>query len=90
MRRVSATIHGRVHGVGFRAQMVREARVHGVTGWVENRPDGTVALEAQGDGDAVAALLAWCAQGPPAARVTRVTTAELAVVPDEVGFAQRR
>ena len=90
MRRVRAVVTGRVQGVAFRASTVDEARGHGLTGWVRNRPDGSVELEAQGDEVQVAALLAWCAHGPPAARVTDVTIEERDAVPDEHGFLQRR
>ena len=81
---------GRVQGVCFRASTVDEARDHGLTGWVRNLPDGAVELEAQGDDASVAALLAWCAHGPPAARVTGVAVEDLAVVADERGFETRR
>jgi acylphosphatase len=89
MRRVRAIVTGRVQGVAYRASTVFEARTLGVTGWVRNRPDGSVELEAQGDDDGVAALLAWCAHGPPAARVTRVSTDDIAAVGDELDFVQR-
>jgi acylphosphatase len=90
MRRTRAIVSGRVQGVGFRASTVDEARGHGLTGWVRNRVDGTVELEAQGDEAGVTALLAWCAHGPPAARVTGVAVEERDVIPDEHGFLQRR
>jgi acylphosphatase len=90
MRRVRVIVTGRVQGVYFRASTVDEARSHGLTGWVRNRADGSVELEAQGDEDQVAALLAWCAHGPPAARVTHVAVEECDVVSDEHGFLQRR
>lgn len=81
---------GRVQGVCYRASTVEEARDRGLTGWVRNLPDGAVELEAQGDDARVAALLAWCAHGPPAARVTGVAVEELAAIGDERGFVQRR
>jgi len=90
MRRVRALVSGRVQGVAFRASTVDEARAHGLTGWVRNLPDGSVELEAQGDPVRVAALLAWCAHGPPAARVTGVETEEREAIRDEPGFLQRR
>jgi acylphosphatase len=90
MRRVRAIVTGRVQGVFYRASTVSEARDHGLTGWVRNLPDGSVELEAQGDDARVAALLAWCAHGPPAARVTGVAVEELAPIGDERGFVQRR
>jgi acylphosphatase len=90
MRRVSAIISGRVQGVGFRASTVGVARGHGLTGWVRNRADGSVELEAQGNDAQVAALLAWCAHGPPTARVTGVAVEDRDAIPDEHGFLQRR
>jgi acylphosphatase len=90
MRRIRALVSGRVQGVAFRASTVAEAYTLGLTGWVRNRADGSVELEAQGDPVQVAALLAWCAHGPPAARVAGVDVEERDAVPDEVGFLQRR
>jgi acylphosphatase len=90
MRRVRAIVTGRVQGVAFRAFTVDEARDRGLTGWVRNRADGSVELEAQGDDAHVAALLAWCAHGPPAARVSDVAVEELAMIAGEHGFVQRR
>jgi acylphosphatase len=89
MRRVRAIVTGRVQGVAYRASTVHEARGHGLTGWVRNRPDGAVELEAQGSEAAVAGLLAWCAHGPPAARVTGVAAEDLQLLTDERGFVQR-
>ncbi|KAA9107670.1 acylphosphatase [Microbacterium rhizomatis] len=78
MRRVHVIVSGQVQGVGYRytARMIaREARV---TGWVRNRPDGTVEAEIEGPGDAVDEMLAWMAEGPPGSRVdaARVTEVE--------------
>jgi acylphosphatase len=87
---VRAIVTGRVQGVCYRASTVDEARGHGLTGWVRNLPDGSVELEAQGDEARVAALLAWCAHGPPAARVAGVGVEDRDVVADEAGFVQRR
>ena len=90
MRRVRVIVTGRVQGVAFRASTVDEAYGHGLTGWVRNRTDGSVELEAQGDEARVQALIAWCAHGPPAARVANVAVEDCAVVVGEHGFVQRR
>jgi acylphosphatase len=90
MRRVRTIVTGRVQGVSYRASTVDEARDHGLTGWVRNLPDGAVELEAQGDDARVEALLAWCAHGPPAARVTGVAVEDRDVIDGERGFTVRR
>jgi acylphosphatase len=90
MRRVRAIVSGRVQGVSYRAATADEARRLGVTGWVRNLDDGSVELEAEGPDDRVAALLAWCAHGPPSARVTGVAVDERVPTAAEPGFQIRR
>lgn len=41
--------HGRVQHCGFRMTTWKFAREQHITGWVFNRPDGCVELEAQGE-----------------------------------------
>ena len=71
-----AIVHGRVQGVFFRDTTRRQAAARGVTGWVRNRPDGTVEAVFEGEPDAVDRLLAVAGVGPPGARVDRVDTVE--------------
>ena len=89
MRRIRAIVSGRVQGVSFRAATRAEAHRLGVVGWVKNRPDGSVELEAEGPEDMIAALLAWCDQGPPAASVARVAVDDLPVIGAERSFEVR-
>ncbi len=56
--RLRVTFTGRVQGVGFRAFVSRAAMRLGLTGWVENLPDGSVAAELQGERADIDALLA--------------------------------
>jgi acylphosphatase len=72
-------VSGRVQGVFFRDAMRREARRHGVTGWVRNRSDGTVQAHLEGAPDAVAAVVLWCRSGPRGAEVEdlRVAAAQV-------------
>jgi acylphosphatase len=67
-------VRGRVQGVYYRASALREARRLGLTGWVANRPDGSVELVAEGEEDQVKDLLAWSQHGPSTARVEKVDT----------------
>ena len=71
---VDVTVSGRVQGVSFRAYAEQEARRLGVTGWVRNEPDGSVAGHFEGDPTAVEAMVEWCREGPRLARVQRVLT----------------
>lgn len=87
MRRARAIVSGRVQGVSYRASTASEARRIGVVGWVRNRADGTVELEVEGTPEQVAALLAWCEHGPPAAKVTNLAVEDLPVKGNETMFA---
>jgi acylphosphatase len=65
-------VRGSVQGVFFRDSCRREAETRGVAGWVSNRSDGAVEAVFEGDADAVAALVDWCARGPRSADVDSV------------------
>jgi len=65
-------VEGRVQGVWFRGATREQARRHGVAGWARNLADGRVEAVFEGPREAVAALVAFCGQGPPAARVDHV------------------
>lgn len=73
---VEVTVSGHVQGVSFRAYTQQEAGRLGVTGWVSNEPDGTVAGHFEGPAGAVDALVGWCHAGPRLARVERVVVRE--------------
>lgn len=78
MKAVQARVTGRVQGVSFRWYAQERARELGVVGWVRNEPDGSVLLHAEGEDDAVDALVAWCHDGPGFARVQHVAVREAA------------
>lgn len=65
-------VFGAVQGVGYRLSAASAARSRGLSGWVRNRPDGTVEAVFEGDADMVEAMVRWCARGPQGARVERV------------------
>ncbi len=69
-------IEGRVQGVFFRDSARGQARSMGVTGWVRNRPDGTVEAVVEGPEDRVGQFTSWCRRGPSSARVDRVQEIE--------------
>jgi len=71
--RASLNIRGRVQGVFFRQSTRETATSYGLTGWVRNHPNGSVEAVVEGPELAVRQVIAWCRQGPAAARVDEVT-----------------
>ena len=86
MKRVRATISGRVQGVFFRASTREQALKLGLTGHAENLADGCVEVLACGSNESLDELQRWLQRGPPSARVEGVTREAL---PDQKlqGFA---
>ena len=74
-------ITGRVQGVFFRGWTQREAERRGLSGWVRNEDDGSVAALICGPPEAVEDLVAALRSGPSAARVDRVEVQEAEAAP---------
>ncbi|HOW32384.1 MAG TPA: acylphosphatase [Bacteroidales bacterium] len=69
MRSVEITIRGRVQGVGFRYYTLKVAGELHITGYIRNKPDGSVFIEAEGEKQNIESFLMCCRQGPPRAHV---------------------
>ena len=76
MKRVRATVRGRVQGVFFRAEARARAESLGVSGWVRNASDGTVEAVFEGDPERVDSMVEWCRRGPSGALVDEVEVTE--------------
>ena len=72
-------VTGRVQGVGYRYFMSRAARELHITGWVRNRPDGTVEALIAGEVASVEELSRLCRRGPRMAEVRGVEEQEAPV-----------
>ena len=57
MIRRRVVVHGHVQGVFFRETARRRGLSAGVSGWIRNRPDGTVEAVLEGERDAVERLV---------------------------------
>ncbi|MCP3425334.1 acylphosphatase [Rothia sp. AR01] len=68
--RLEATVSGRVQGVGFRYWTMGLAREHGLVGYAENLPDGSVEIVAEGSRDGVEHLLSALGSGDTAGSVS--------------------
>ncbi len=67
-------VYGTVQGVGFRFYTNKKAIELGISGYVQNKPDGSVYIEAEGDETSLSSFIDWCNIGPQWARVTKVET----------------
>ncbi len=76
MKRVQLIVHGRVQGVGFRYFTTMEAHRHHIAGFVRNRPDGTVEIEAEGPDAELTAFVTAIETGPRYGHVNHVDRTE--------------
>jgi acylphosphatase len=74
MKRLEASIYGRVQGVFFRDTTRQEAQRRQITGWVRNETDGSVRVVAEGEQDALETFESFLSRGPARAEVRRVET----------------
>lgn len=72
--RVHAIIKGKVQNVFFRASTAEKAKQFNIKGYVKNRNDDSVELDAEGKKEQLMKLLEWCHKGPPTALVESVET----------------
>lgn len=79
MKRTHVFISGSVQGVFFRASTQKAAIFFKLTGWVRNLPDGRVEAVFEGNDGDVDAMVDWCKEGPPFARVADIEVIEEAV-----------
>src|SRR3954471_10879066 len=70
--RCRVIVRGKVQGVGFRWFVRERARELQLAGRVCNRADGSVEVEAEGESQAVGALLEQLRVGPTGAKVSGV------------------
>lgn len=82
-------ISGQVQGVYYRASTRDKALALGLTGWVQNLPDGRVEAVACGELGAVAEFEEWLWKGPVTADVENVEVGDWPAEPLE-GFELRR
>lgn len=89
LQRAHVYISGSVQGVGLRASARQQARELGLTGWIENLPDGRVEAVFEGSPDDVRRMTQWCEQGPTYATIEGVEVQEEDVRGDLRGFEVR-
>lgn len=86
MKHYKIRVFGKVQGVWFRQSALEKARELGLSGKVENLPDGSVDIEAEGSEENLQKLLDWCREGPEHASVEDISYTE-AELEDYKGFS---
>ncbi|MBN1337796.1 MAG: acylphosphatase [Bacteroidales bacterium] len=76
MKHINISIRGRVQNVGFRFSCMEAAYKTGITGFVKNRRDGTLYIEAEGTPENIEKFIQWCSKGPIWAKVHDVHLSE--------------
>ncbi|MDA3953621.1 MAG: acylphosphatase [Bacteroidales bacterium] len=77
IKSIKINIYGEVQGVGFRYCALQKANELGITGFVKNRTDGSVYIEADGEIEILEKLIFWCRQGPPRSKVDDVKVVDI-------------
>jgi len=72
MKRLELTVHGLVQGISYRAFVERAARERYLFGRVQNLPDGSVRVVAEGEEGALRAFLAQLKEGYRFAKVEKI------------------
>ncbi len=84
--RLHVIVEGIVQGVGFRWFVERRAQARSLRGYVRNRYDGSVEVEAEGEKEALEEFLAELRAGPRSAQVTETVVTWLPAVGGAAGF----
>lgn len=77
LKSIKINIYGEVQGVGFRYSALQKANELGINGFVKNRSDGSVYIEADGEPEILDELILWCKNGPSWARVDNVIVSDI-------------
>lgn len=70
------SVRGMVQGVFYRASARTHALALDLTGFAQNRHDGSVYIEAEGEEKSLLRFVEWCHRGPERAEVTAVEVEE--------------
>jgi len=82
-------VYGKVQGVGFRFYTQKKAQELSLKGFVQNKTDGSVYIEAEGEADQLELFIFWCDEGPSWARVVKIEKQFVPVLRGDEGFRIR-
>lgn len=76
VKHINIKVYGRVQGIFYRVTAKEEAEKLGIKGFAKNEEDGSVYIEAEGEGENLDKFINWCQKGPPLAKVEKVEVTE--------------
>ena len=77
IKSIRINIYGKVQGVGFRYSALQKANEMGIFGFVKNRTDGSVYIEADGETEILEHFILWLKNEPSWSRVDEVKVNEI-------------
>ena len=89
MLRKHFVFKGLVQGVGFRYRARYAAQKFGLSGWVRNRFDGSVEMEAPGEADALDNMIEYL-RNEPFLEIDSIDEREISLVANESGVFEIR
>ncbi len=86
---IRLTVSGKVQGVFYRQSACEVANKLGLSGFVQNLPNGDVLIEVHGEATKVEELFEWSLKGPMLAQVKSVHREEIPFQPMDGNFIIR-
>ena len=80
MKAIQINVKGKVQGVGFRYYTKQKAEECHIKGFVQNKADGSVYIEAEGENVDVSTFADWCQRGPEWSRVIECNISEMPLI----------
>lgn len=72
MKHINIKITGRVQGVFFRMSAKNVAKKLSINGYAKNVTDGSLYIEAEGNGKSIDRFVSWCKIGPRLALIKNI------------------
>ncbi len=79
------TIHGAIHGVGFKYYVSKMALIHKMSGYIKNEANGAITLKASGQDKDIDNFLADVEEGNGLSKIACISIEEVPYVAEE-GF----
>lgn len=86
MVRYHIIVRGKVQGVGFRFFTQQKASLNGITGWVKNKSDCSVEIDAEGDKDSISSFIDAIKKGSPFSKIEEIKIKQLPPLKNNTSF----